>query len=177
MFHPEVPERMAKVLPEARLIALLRNPVDRAYSQYHHQVRNGTETLSFEEAIEAEEARLRKERDEATGEGRYAGLNHRHFSYLPRGIYADQLARWMRLFGEERLLVLKSEDFFERPRASLKRVLSFLDLPDWEPDASWRVSKKASYEDMDPAIRRRLEEFFEPHNRRLYELLFTDFGW
>jgi Sulfotransferase domain len=177
MFHPEVPERVAEVLPEARLIALLRNPVDRAYSHYHHQVRNGTETLSFEEAIEAEEARLREERDEATGEARYAGLNHRHFSYLSRGIYADQLALWSKFFSEEQMLVLKSEDFFERPQEILKQVLSFLGLPDWEPVASWKASKKASYERMDPATRRRLKEYFEPYNRRLYEYLGVDFGW
>jgi hypothetical protein len=55
-------------------------------------------------------------------------------------------------------------------------VLDFLDLPDWEPDAR-ESRKKHRYETMDPATRRRLEQYFEPHNQRLYEHLGTDLGW
>jgi hypothetical protein len=89
----------------------------------------------------------------------------------------DQLLRWSALFAEEQMLVLKSEDFFEHPQKTLKLVLDFLDLPDWEPDA-WEVRNKGDYEQrMDPATRRRLEEYFEPHNRRLYEYLGVNFGW
>jgi hypothetical protein len=76
--------------------------------------------------------------------------------------------------------VLKSEDLFERPRETLKLVLDFLDLPDWEPEASQLVSRrnKGEYEqEMDPSTRRQLEGFFEPHNRRLYDYLGRDFGW
>ena len=73
--------------------------------------------------------------------------------------------------------MLKSEDFFERPKETLKVVLNFLGLPDWEPEA-WEFRKKGRYErGMDPATRRRLEEYFEPHNRRLYEFLGRDLGW
>ena len=80
-------------------------------------------------------------------------------------------------FREEQILVLKSEDFFERPKETLKVVLNFLGLPDWEPEA-WEIRKKGRYErGMDPATRRRLEEYFEPHNRRLYEFLGRDLGW
>ena len=74
------------------------------------------------------------------------------------------------------MLVLKSEDFFERPQETLKPVLDFLDLPDWEPEA-WESGQKHNYERMDPATRRGLEEYFDPHNERLYEHLGTDFGW
>ena len=73
--------------------------------------------------------------------------------------------------------MLKSEDFFERPQETLKIVLDFLDLPPWEPEAL-EVRKKGSYEQkMDPDIRQRLEEYFEPHNQRLYKYLGVDFGW
>ncbi len=79
------------------------------------------------------------------------------------------------------MLVLKSEDFFERPTETLKPVLDFLGLPDWEPEASEIVPKKRNageYErGMDPDTRRRLEAFYEPHNKRLYEYLGVDFGW
>ena len=179
MFDPPVARRMAEVAPQARLIALLRNPVDRAYSHYHHQIRNGVVTRSFQEAIEAEEKNLRVEWPKALEDENYAWNYGQHSSYLARGLYADQLLRWSKFFGKEQMLVLKSEDFFRRPADTLKLVCDFLGLPDWEPDPSELGKKRNSgkYEKMDPATRRWLEDFFEPHNQRLYEYLGTDLGW
>jgi hypothetical protein len=76
------------------------------------------------------------------------------------------------------MLILKSEDFFERPRETLKLIFNFLDLPDWEPEASELGNiNKGEYEGMDSVTRRRLEEYFEPHNQRLYDYLGRDLGW
>jgi hypothetical protein len=185
LFHPLVPERMARVVPQVRLIALLRNPVERTYSAYHHRVRNGSERRTFaqavEEAMEAEKARRPGELREFVGDD-----NHDLDKDVPHGflfncIYVDHLLRWSEYFDKEQMLVLKSEDFFENPSETLKPVLSFLDLPDWEPGASELPEKrknKGGYEQaMDPVVKRRLQEFFEPHNRRLYEYLGVDFGW
>jgi hypothetical protein len=158
LFRPYIPERMAEVIPQARLIALLRNPVDRAYSQYHQRLRKGGEHRTFEEVI-------------------IEAANKSHAQYLSRGIYVDQLLRWSKFFSDEQMLVLKSEDFFEHPQETLKIVLDFLDLPHWEPEAL-EIRKKGYYErKMDAATRQWLEEYFEPHNRRLYEYLGVDFGW
>ncbi len=179
LIHPHAARRMAKVMPQARLIVLLRNPTDRAYSHYHHNMtRKGREPLKFEEALEAEEARLRGERDKILEDEHYDSFNHRHFSYLFKGIYVDQLLRWSRFFGQEQMLVLKSEDFYERTPETLKLVLDFLRLPDWQPDGASNISNKGHYKrEMNPATRRRLEDYFEPHNRRLYEYLGVDLGW
>jgi hypothetical protein len=104
-------------------------------------------------------------------------FNYRHFSYLSRGVYVDQLLRWSEFYGQEQMLVLKSEDFFERAPETLKLVLDFLDLSNWKPE-TWEIRNKGHYEqEMNPATRRRLEEYFEPHNRRLYQYLGVDFGW
>ena len=157
MFDPPVAERMAEVVPQARLIALLRNPIDRAFSHYQMQVKRGTEPLTFEEAIEQE-----------------------HSSYVSRGIYVKQLLRWFEFFSKEQMLILKSEDFFERPVETFKVVLNFLYLPDWQPDASELQLGRhtgAYKRKMDPSTRRRLEAYFEPYNQRLYEYLDVDFGW
>ena len=157
LFDPPVAERMAKIVPKTQLIALLRNPIDRAYSHYQMQVKRGTEPRSFEEAIEQQ-----------------------HSSYVSRGIYVDQLLRWFEFFSKEQMLILKSEDFFERPVETLKVVLTFLDLPDWQPEASELQQRRhtGTYsQKMDPATRRRLEAYFEPYNQRLYEYLDVDFGW
>ena len=157
LFDPPVPKRMAEIVPKARLIALLRNPIDRAYSHYQMQVKRGTEPRTFEEAIEQQ-----------------------HSSYVSRGIYVDQLLRWFEFFSKEQMLILKSEDFFERPLETLKVVLTFLDLPDWQPEASELQQRRhtGTYrQKMDLSTRRRLEAYFEPYNQRLYECLEVDFGW
>jgi sulfotransferase family protein len=180
MSHHRAPERMAEVVPQARLIALLRNPVDRTYSDYQQMVRKGRDTKTLEAAIGAAERKRSLRRGGAAAPEREdrADLNigGRHW-YLSRSVYVEQLLRWSEFFAKEQMLVLKSEDFFERPQQTLKVVLEFLGLPEWEPDAS-EIRKKGSYEhDMDPATRRRLEEYFEPHNKRLYDYLGVDFGW
>src|SRR5215204_6554456 len=151
LFDPSVAKRMAQVAPQARLIALLRNPIDRAYSHYQMQVKRGLESRTFEEAIEQQRS-----------------------SYLPRGIYVDQLLRWFEFFSKEQMLVLKSEDFFEDPVETLKTVLDFLGLPEWLPAESelrQRRHEGGYGEKMDPSTRHRLEAYFEPYNQKLYEYL------
>jgi hypothetical protein len=187
LHHLHVPERMAEVIPQARLLVLLRNPVDRAYSAYQHMVRKrwhrkGWENRTFEEAIEAEKAWLLGEgkEEEISQRKDRTSLGSTHYWYLSRGIYIDQLLRWSKFFSKEQLLVVKSEDLFERMSDTLRDILGFLDLPDWEPVASESVNarNKGHFEQgMDPVTRRRLEEYFEPHNRRLYEYTGVDFGW
>lgn len=162
LFDPHAPEMMAGVVPQARLMAVLRNPVDRTLSAYYHRLRNGQETRTFEETVRAS-----LEGDPAS--------NH-----LSRNIYVDHLQRWSSFFSEEQMLVVKSEDFFERPRETMKTVFDFLDLPDWEPAASDlgdRLNRGGYDQKMDPDTRQRLQGFFEPHNQRLYDFLGVDFGW
>jgi hypothetical protein len=178
------PVRMARVVPQARLIALLRNPVDRAYSDYQMVARKGRETRSFEEAIEAQMGkwgarRFGGEDGTFTHEEDGVGPDDSARQYLSRGLYAYQLLRWSEFFDKEQMLVLKSEDFFANPTGTLERTLSFLGLPEWEPQASELDSNRTRrrYEPMDSATRRRLEGYFEPHNKRLYEYLGVDFGW
>jgi hypothetical protein len=173
--------RVATVIPQARLIALLRNPVDRAHSDYQHVARKGLETRTFEEVVEAEkEAPPFGDGGEASKREDRASPDYVDHGFLRRGVYVDQLLRWSKFFSKEQLLVLKSEDLFERPQETLKAVLNFLELPEWEPQASEFLKKRneGNYEQgMDPSTRRRLEEYFEPHNRRLYDYLGVDLGW
>ncbi len=179
LFEPLVPERMAQVVPEARLIVLLRNPVDRAYSQYHRSARNGRESLSFQDTVEEELASLAGA--ESSGHGRSRDdADGSAYTQLSRGIYVDQLIWWRKFFDEEQMLVLKSEDFFKHQADTLKLVQEFLGLPYREIEIPSRKTSREStyeYEPMDPALRQRLEAFFEPHNKRLYDYLGRDFGW
>lgn len=176
LFYPLAPRRVRDVVPDAKLIALLRNPVDRAYSHYHHEVRNGTEGLSFEEAIEREAERLGGEQERMLRSDGYDSASHRRYSYLSRGIYVDQIRNWRDHFPEEQLLILRSEDLFADPASVLSQTLDFLGLPPLERE-EYSKDNKGSYLGMDPAIRGRLAEYFKPHNERLYKYLDRDFGW
>lgn len=168
LFHPSAPERARATVPGAKVIALLRNPVDRAYSHYQMKVRKGIETLSFAEAVARERERLAE--DDPTG------TTWRHYSYVARGEYAEQLARWLARFPREQLLVLKSEEFFQHPEGVLHQTLSHLGLPAWSPPG-FRPYHRSSYPGLDPVVRRSLVDHFAPHNRRLYEILGHDMGW
>jgi hypothetical protein len=130
LFYPHAPRRVAETMPQVKLLALLRNPVDRAYSDYQHTFRQEHESLGFNEALELEAERLRGEKEKILADEGYRSINYRRYSYLARGIYVDQLKEWHRYFDREQLLILKSEDFFARPLETLELVLEFLNLPE-----------------------------------------------
>lgn len=182
LFHPRVPQRVASTLPTVKLIVLLRNPIDRAYSQYNFEVELARETLSFEDALAHEEERISEEREKLLANEQYVSANHSRYSYLARGIYVDQLRTWMSLFPKEQFLILKSEDFYADPAEALKKTSTFLGLPDLATQEQKKQYKlhnynQTPYPKMDIAIRKRLIAYFEPHNARLYDYLGVNFGW
>ena len=176
LFHPAVPARVKQTLPDVRLIALLRNPVDRAYSQHQLAVRHGRDELSFEQAVEAEPRRLSGEVERMSNEASYHSLAHRHHTYLARGLYAEQLERWYQHFPREQLLVIRSEDFFTDPRAAYGEVLRFLELKPHELDG-YRAYNQKPYEGIATATRDELRDFYAAPNRRLEALLGRKLDW
>jgi hypothetical protein len=177
IFHPLAPERVARTLPDVKLIAVLRNPVERAYSQYHSEVRKGFEDLpTFEEAIAAEAERLAGERDKVVADPTYESHSLSHHSYLARGIYADQFEKWLEHFSREQLLILRSEVFANRPGRVLRRCEEFLGIERGGAKVQ-RAGRRGHYEPMSEETRTRLEEFYEPHNRRPQALVGERFRW
>jgi hypothetical protein len=176
LFHPHVPGRVAEHLPGVKLIVLLRDPGQRAYSQYQHEVARGFETLSFEAAVDAEPERLAAETERLLAEPLYHSFSHQHHSYLARGRYHEQLAAWRSLFSDDQLLILSSERFFAAPDQAFRQVLDFLGLPPFTP-AAYEKHNAYDYRQMGEALRGRLVEHFREPNRRLYEALGRDFGW
>ncbi len=176
LFHPLASERVRRTVPEARLVVMLRDPVQRAYSHYSHNLRRGTESLSFEEAIERERERLAGERERMVRDEGYYAHNYRVYSYLSRGIYVDQLRHWRTFFPEGQFLFLKSEDFFSAPAATVESVARFLGLPS-KGSGSYKNYNQGGYKGMAASTRERLVDYFRPHNERLYEYLDRDFGW
>jgi sulfotransferase family protein len=176
LFHPAVPRRVGGELPSALAIAMLRDPVERAWSHYRHEVDLGFETLSFEEAVDREDERLAGEEERLLADPSAVSFAHQHYSYLARGRYAEQLERWFETLGRQQVLVLRSEDFFADPAREFVKVLDFLGLEPWSP-GSWRAYNAASATDMTHDTRERLRSLFRSHDERLAELLGVDPRW
>lgn len=188
IFHPHAPRRISAILPDTKLILLLRNPVDRAYSQHWLEVKGRYETLSFEEAIKNEQDRIAGEREKMLSNENYHSFKHRRFTYLARGIYMDQIEYWMNYFPKEQFLFLKTEDLYTNPASIVRQTLEFLGIPAEEIDTNreykkYKVPSKTGYRTkdtapkMDPDTRKYLVEYFKPHNARLYEFLGRDLDW
>ena len=118
LFHPQAPERIRALLPKAKLIVMLRDPVERALSQVFHARRHGFESLEVADALAAEPQRL------ASGDP-FSAQKH---SYVARSRYLEQLDRYESLFPRRQLLVLKSEDLFQDTGDVWERIQFFLKL-------------------------------------------------
>jgi hypothetical protein len=177
LFDPDVGERVQALLPDAKLIVLVRDPVERAYSGYQMEVRNGREQHSFIEAIEREGKRLHREGSLSVGyKANNGGAPEWRSGYLARGMYAERLIEWFRLFPREQFFIVTSEQFFSDTNRVFAQVIEFLGLAPWRP-AGFKRYNSGKYSNMDAAARRWLIDYFTPHNQRLYELLGRDFGW
>jgi hypothetical protein len=176
LFHPAVPRRMRALLPDAKLIVLLRDPVRRAYSHYWHERDKRRERLSFEQAIDAEPQRLGTSHAQLADGTLERSAAHQHFSYLARGRYAEQLAGWFAEYPRGQFLVLKFEDLARDPLGVLNATLGFLDLPP-ATKVSLEARNTRKYPPLAEATAARLREYFEPHNRQLDLLLGRPMGW
>ena len=197
LWDERVPPRIKKVLPKAKFIILLRNPVDRAYSAYWYAFIGGDEVLSFEEALEAESSRASQEPD-------IRGFS----SYVDRGLYAAQIKRYYKQFSPDQFLILIAEEYKKNPQLTMIEVTKFLEISCDQTflDAVMNVKKNLSrvprfksihrlvpffsrnlplgakvirrlnlkcdkYPPMDPYTRMKLKEHFSKSNQELEELL------
>lgn len=177
IFHPLAARRIAAILPRVKLVALLRNPVDRAYSHYQHEVRAGDEPLSsFVEAIAREEERLQGEKEKILADEQYNSFNYRHYSYLARGLYADQLENWFEFFPAKQILIIASEEFYANPVRIYQKTLDFLSLPYFDIKHYYKYNTN-QYQDMDTTLYKKLSDYFKPYNQRLSNILGKHFEW
>jgi hypothetical protein len=180
LFDPRAPSRAAELLPNAKLLALLRNPVDRAYSHYLHMRRLGFESLSFEEAIEAESERITPDLDAIDVVPDHSPKALYRFSYFERGKYVDQLQAWTQSYPREHLLVIRSEDLFANTRETMAEILHHLGLRRWTPPFFANYSYTRPMPDrltMDSKTRANLQALFATHNHDLGLLLGRGMDW
>ena len=167
---------MFETIPNVKIIIVLRNPVDRAYSHYHDLgVRLGEEKRTFDDAIRSE-LKILEEKNYVTTD--YDGnFTDRLYQYVVRGIYFDHLKIWMDVYPVKQFLILKTEELEKNPSEILNGVFKFLSLHNYDKINFEEKHNVSKYEPMNEQSRKMLKEFFKPHNKNLYKFLKQDFEW
>lgn len=176
--HPHAPKRIKKLIPLVKIIVLLRNPIDRAYSHWNMMVSHNRENLSFEDAIKKENERIDGLYERMNKDETFYSREYYWYAYLDRGIYVKKLKHWMKFIPKNQFLILQSENFFQHPSETYNRVLQFLNLSAKEL-VDYKQFRKGSYkkQKMDMNTRAKLVEFFKKHNEELYKILDEKFDW
>jgi len=176
LFNPLAPARINKLLPNVKLIILLRNPVERAISQYHHgNKKEKWDDAPILEAMKMEEERIKEDLETKN----YKSKRYIKYSYKARGKYREQLERYFNLFPKENILIINSEVFFQNPRDVLKDVLKFVGV-----DAKFEFQNLSpknignyKQKDVKNEVTEYLKEYFIEPNEELYKLLGEKFDW
>lgn len=173
LYQPVVPSRIHATLPNVKMVVILRNPIDRAISQYHMNIRKGTETLPLEQAIYTEEDRIA-----VAQQNKIEYFQDLYYvSYKDRGKYAEQLKRYFDLFSREQFLIFRSEELKQKPLEVLDRIYQFVGA-----DSDFKVPQlehrnvTENPTPTDPKLREYLRQFFVPYNQQLSDLLEQDFS-
>lgn len=178
IFHPHALERIRQTAPNAKLLIMLRNPIDRAMSHYHFEVRLGLEDLPLKEALQQEEARIEADYQRMLTDKSYVGFAHQHYSYKQRGIYIDQIKPYYDVFGPDQILLLQSEEFFDDTARVMAEVYAFLGVNSTFVPENLAPRNAGRYSaEIDAGLQQYLGDYFAPHNLRLYDFLQRDLGW
>lgn len=175
MFHPAVPSRLKSAFPQIKVIVILRDPVERAHSQWAHESARQYETLGFLEALEAEEGRLQGEETRLVAELGATSFSHQHHSYAARGQYATQVQRLWDTFGQDHVLVLSATSMFADPHTAYSQTLDFLGLR--KHTAKYDVHNARSYPPIDAPALGFLNHNLGDSNERLVTMLGPEFDF
>jgi Sulfotransferase domain len=176
MWDPRIARHAYQVSPQIRAIAVLRDPVERAWSHYQERVQNGVEPLSFAAALEAEPARTSGELELMAADPLYYSEAHDFYTYRARGLYLTQLTNWTSVFPRDQLLVIRSEDMYLDPQAAVDDVCEFLRIPRVALPST-RTFNASGRSSMPVDARRELTRYYAPFNEELEEFLGRPMGW
>ena len=172
MFHPFAIERIAQDFPDIKLVAMLRDPVERAYSAYKHELARGFDTeTDFLQALVREDERLDGEIEKIAADPDYESHPHRHHAYQRRGLYAEQLQRVFEHFDRDQVHVMESERFFANPADEFDALLRFLGLAPWQPRDGFAQHNARPGAPMPEPAKARLEAFYRKPDQDLGDLL------
>ena len=174
IFNPVVPKRIFKLIPNAKLVVVLRNPTERAISHYFHMERKNFDTLPMLEAMKEEENRLK----EILEHEDYKNRSFRRHSYKLRGHYKEQIERYLKYFSKEQIHIISSEEFFNHPEKALKNIFNFIGV-----DSSFKVKDlkpknvSENRNKVNNVVYSYLDSYFSTHNKALFNLIEKKFDW
>lgn len=180
MYHKHIPELIKQDLGNIKMIAIVRNPVDRAYSAWqmyhsysslpHKHLRDRADERTFAEAIA-------QEFNPESNTAKYP------YNYIDRGKYAQQIENYYNYFGKDNILILNFEQFCHNLGAALNRVCDLLNIDYFSPNKINEFQNQkyaiANYvtSSNHAQILEQLKDYFVPFNKQLYNLLGTDYDW
>jgi len=173
-FYPNCGKKIFKINPNIKLILILRNPIDRAYSEYQAQVSGNEQNLSFELAIKNQEKVWLESENLRDNESMVKDLLPN--LYLQQGVYIDKLKQWMKIFPKNQFLILRTEDLESNPTKKMNDVFEFLEVPSYKIK-NFQKKNVGNYDPIKHETRKELIEFFKPYNEKLSKFLGQDFGW
>jgi hypothetical protein len=182
MYHPHAMARIATDLPAVKLVVLVRDPVERAYSQHAHEVARGFEPeTDFAAALAKEPERLDGVTERMLADPEHYSFSHQHHAYRARGEYVRYLRRMVEHAGRERVHVVDSHEFFRDPVPTYDAVLEFLGLPrPPDVDAAYPAFEQHNARPraaLDDQLRAELTSHFAPYDEQLAEWLGRTPSW
>jgi hypothetical protein len=175
LFHPHAPARAYQTVPDALIVAVLRDPVERTFSHWKER-RNHTEELSFSAALAAEETRTAGIEEAMVADPTLISPAHRHQTYVAQSRYAPMLERWLAAYGPDRVLVRPAEEFYADPQGLCDEIAGRLGLPHHDVGPLDPFNSEPSA-DMDPEIRSQLQDLLRPDIEAVEALLGRSMGW
>ncbi|MEH6911817.1 MAG: sulfotransferase domain-containing protein [Oceanicoccus sp.] len=180
IINPYAAGRIRELIPDCRLIVLLRNPAERAISHYYHSFKKGRETLPLMDALQQESTRIDDEWATILRDKNYSSRTHNVYSYCQRGKYADQLQRYFEHFERDQILIIDSDDFFSQPQKTMRLVFNFVGVN--QPDEAYFEQLKprnvnSLKKDVDVAAYRYLLDYYRTPNQELYRITGVNYNW
>ena len=177
-YHPHSPNRIYQRLPDIKLIFILRNPIDRAWSDFNQDLnRNWISKISFEEKIKDDKADL----DKMLNSLKYQKIQPDYFKEMPRaylsiGKYVNYIKKWFEYFPPEQILFLTTDELKSDLDTSLTKIFKFLNIPN-QPIPNLEKRNMGKYKKMNLETRKKLIEYYRPFNLELETLLNKKFNW
>jgi hypothetical protein len=163
-------KKIKEIIPNAKIIVMLRNPVDRAYSQFNVSVKEKVETRSFHDAINEEIENIKKENM------KNFEISKNEFDYIKKGMYASQLKPWFDIISKDNIGIFSTEEFKKNNQNIYNMIFKFLGITNCEIKDN-KIMEKGDYLPMNYNTRDLLLDFYKKHNEELFKLINKRFDW
>ena len=169
-------KNLFKTLPEIKLILMVRNPIDRAYSEFNLDVKEEEQEKTFEELINEEITRIEKEDESILSKNYVDKFSPKFRHYLRKGMYYEQLQPWLELFKKNQILIISAEEFENETQEIYNKIFHYIGVSKYQIKNTQKA-RKGNYSKMNDHTRELLSKYFKPHNEKFFELIGRRYDW